>query len=69
MGETGHLEELKKIQFESFLQTFNEGSENGIKEKLTSRKMSTLVLMILQDDKREVDCWDAFGRIGWSKGF
>lgn len=40
-----------------------------IEEENTKQKTSNLVLMALQDDKKDIDAWDAFAKVGWTKSF
>lgn len=69
MIEKTNIDQSKKMQLESVFQRFNEESDCNIKEETTRNKVSNLVLMTLQDDKQYTDCWNAFGRFGWSKAF
>ena len=38
-------------------------------EQKAMQKASNLVLMALQDDKKCVDTWNAFGKVSWNKSF
>ncbi|HEV3269262.1 MAG TPA: hypothetical protein VGZ69_01270 [Candidatus Rhabdochlamydia sp.] len=69
MTEIANVNQAKKMQLEAVFQRFNEESDCKIKEEATKNKLSNLVLMTLQDDKKRTDCWDAFGRVDWGKSF
>lgn len=66
IGKT-NIDQFKKMQLESVFQKFTESDCN--QEEPTRNKVSNLVLMTLQDDKQYTDCWNAFGKFGWSKAF
>ena len=67
--ETMIIDRRKEAQLDAVFQQFDKKSDCKIKEERTKSKASNLVLMALQDDKKHIDCWDAFGKIGWDKSF
>lgn len=67
--ENMRINQRKEAQLDAVFQQFDKKSECKIKREETMKKTSNLVLMALQDDKKHIDCWDAFGKVGWSKAF
>ena len=58
----------KEMQLDAVFQQIKKEPECTKMEK-TKNGVSNLVLMALQEDKKFIDGWDAFGRVAWGKSF
>lgn len=61
--------ETKRAELETVFEQIDRKPIYKNQKEATGKKLSNLILIALQEDKKRIDCWDAFVKFSWDKSF